>query len=411
MHGGVEIPDWERLDSEQVAFELLSPLDPQEFLGHTYRNRGRRFPARHQDRFAGLLTISEVESHLRTPHIFETTTVALYEPGRRKPEFADSAAKVYDRLSKGCTLQIGDFERALPDRHPLIRVFRSLEQLCQAPARGLTVFLSQAGGALVRHFDPYEIFTLQLQGHKRWEMFDFHPPSELDELDEDTEQAEPSEVFDVGPGDLLYTPKGQVHRVTPGEGLSFSAALVYDPPTWSRLIDVLAAAVADDERFWRSLPASDLETGFASHREALIAALEKLEAKDFADRIGAQRAAAIPGLPADHLDTALDVDSIKVDTRLRLRPGPRPVVQVDGEHVLLISAFDEPIRAPGRVQEALRYIVSSEASFMPCQLDESLSGSAKLAIVRKLARRGIVQIVHPDAARAKKRRPRSERDV
>ena len=378
---------------EQRARQLLSPVSPVKFLRDYYRRRGVRIPAGRPGQFDDLLTVEEVESHFRTPHFFETTTVALHAPGEAQPEIVSSASVVYDRLSKGATLQIGDFERALTDRHPLIQIFRVLEELCQAPARGVTVFLSQSRGSLTRHFDPYEIFTLQLVGTKRWEMHEFRPPSELDRDLNDAE--DPVETFHLSPGDLLYTPKGQVHRVLPGEGISLSVALVYDPPTWMKLLDHLASVVEDDERFWTALPPppGGSSAGFEARRQALIEALNQLDPRDFDERVQAERAASIPGLPANHLPSALAVSTIEIDSQVRRRSGPRPVVRVDGKSALLISAFDDPIRAPLEALAGLRFIAESTEAFTPADLGGQLSDSAKLAIVRKLTRRGIVQIV------------------
>jgi len=376
-------------EAMSAAGGLLAPLKPEAFLADAYRRRAVLAPGGAGDRFDRMLTLGEVESYLRVPAFYRSASVAMRRPGADEADFVGDPATVFERLSKGDALQIIGLNRVLPDRHPLIRAFRALEELCQAPGEGVSVFVAPPGAALPRHDDPFEIFTLQIVGRKTWRLYEAGAADDA---------AAPSQSIELGPGDLLYTPKGLVHHVLPSAEISLSAALVYAPMTWMRLLDALGAAVAGDPAFDEALPPTDIAGGFEARRDALAAALQAMDGAEFAARVTADRRAAIPGLPGDHLATSLRADDIDVGTVLRARPGPAPVVKDTSDGPMLVSAFDTPIRGPRSAAEAFRFIAGRSAPFRVADLPGGLSDASKTAIARKLARRGILQIVDGPAA-------------
>ncbi|MEM7211869.1 MAG: hypothetical protein AAF479_08255, partial [Pseudomonadota bacterium] len=148
-----------------------------------------------------------------------------------------------------------------------------------------------------------------------------------------------------------------------------------------------------DRRFWRSLPPDGLVDGIEHRRALLHAAIDAMDTEALANRIEATRQAGMPTAHAMHLEAAMDIDAIQPETLLRIRPGPVPKLVDQGGQTLLHSAHDTPIRIPQAGRDAVQFMLESTAPFAVGDVSMTLSDSSKLALARKLARRGLLLIV------------------
>jgi hypothetical protein len=113
--------------------------------------------------------------------------------------------------------------------------------------------------SVYRHFDPHDVFAFQIRGKKVWR---FHKPLKgyskfvtkqplVDVRNERTDLEFDCEIT-LGPGDLMYFPRGAIHEVIADEGdeysFHFTLTLVYN--TWS---DLLLNAVHEVSKEWLSL--------------------------------------------------------------------------------------------------------------------------------------------------------------
>ncbi|MEM7212781.1 MAG: cupin domain-containing protein, partial [Pseudomonadota bacterium] len=254
-----------------LADRCLFPVGAARFLQEFYTDRCGVFRPGDDIDPDTLLSLEQIEMTLAASGAFETASVAMRVPGSAQPGFVRSMADVYDALSKGQGLQIARYDRLLAFDHPLSQMFRAFGVLCRAPCHGMTVFLSPPGAVLPAHNDPFEIFTLQVQGTKTWRIHGFAPPQTGTDVQIDVDA--PVEIHHLSRGDIFYVPKGIVHDVLPGdghsqEGFSLSVALIYRPPAWESLVQEIATDLAQDRRFWRSLPPDGLVDGI-EHRRAL----------------------------------------------------------------------------------------------------------------------------------------------
>lgn len=376
--------------SEMIAERFLHPVGPGRFLEDFYTERCGRFRVDPSVDLHALVSMRSLEDQLRTPGIFEALSVAMRTPGAETATFVDRIADVYEGLSKGNALQIAHFERALSASHPLAKLFRALGEMCRAPGFGMTVFLSPPGASLPVHNDPFEIFTLQIDGSKVWNIHDFATPGTPVSALATTNQ--PNERFELSAGDVFYTPKGVVHEVLPGDGHALSVALIYDPPSWLGLTSELTRQLSAERQFWRSLPAAGLAGGAEDLRRQMHQAIDTMDFESFERSVEAQRQIAIPGNPARHLETALNVERIDTDTDVMVRPGPAPFLFEQNGETLLYSTHDTPIRIPQSGLDAIRYMLGCTGPFKVADVSATLSDGSKRALVRRLARRGLVQI-------------------
>jgi 50S ribosomal protein L16 3-hydroxylase len=95
-----------------------------------------------------------------------------------------------------------------------------------------------AGASCGAHFDQYDVFLLQHQGNKRWQLDDGgHTESELDHNQEIRllKGFNPTQTYDLAPGDVLYLPPGIGHFGI-CDGLSMTLSIGIRNPTPAELL-------------------------------------------------------------------------------------------------------------------------------------------------------------------------------
>ncbi len=122
--------------------------------------------------------------------------------------FADKIEALH---ANGYTARLPDIRSTHPD---LERFVRALESLFHKPVRPM-VFWSRDDAAAPVHHDSFDLIIIQLKGRKRW--FISGDPSNLpntwENIPSAPEQLHNPVQLEVGPGDLLYLPRGVTHRV------------------------------------------------------------------------------------------------------------------------------------------------------------------------------------------------------
>ncbi len=91
---------------------------------------------------------------------------------------------------------------------------RGLEFVLHAPAKA-EVFWSRGEGKAPVHHDDFDIIVIQLKGRKRWFIGSDAPdlPNAWTSVLRPNTVLGNHDVVEVGPGDLLYLPRGTPHRV------------------------------------------------------------------------------------------------------------------------------------------------------------------------------------------------------
>ncbi|MBT2748032.1 MULTISPECIES: cupin domain-containing protein [unclassified Lysobacter] len=119
----------------------------------------------------------------------------------------------------------------------------------------IMVSFAAPGGSVGAHVDQYDVFLLQAQGHRRWQIDaradapqDFRPDADLKLLRE----FDPSHDWVLGPGDMLYLPPGVPHHgVAQDACLTFSIGM--RAPSAAELmgdyIDTLAGEADESLRY------------------------------------------------------------------------------------------------------------------------------------------------------------------
>jgi 50S ribosomal protein L16 3-hydroxylase len=155
------------------------------------------------------------------------------------------------------------------------------------------VSFAAPGGSVGAHVDQYDVFLLQAQGHRRWQIDVSKDPSLAFRDDVELKllrEFHPSHDWILGPGDMLYLPPGVPHHgVAEDACLTFSIGM--RAPSAAELlgdfVDTLSAD-ADEALRYRDAdlaPAADPNEIDAAAMQRVLQALNALRMND-ADKLG-----------------------------------------------------------------------------------------------------------------------------
>jgi 50S ribosomal protein L16 3-hydroxylase len=121
------------------------------------------------------------------------------------------------------SLLVNDVEKHLPQLAWIIDRFRFIPEWC---VDDLMISYAPEGGSVGPHLDQYDVFILQAQGHRRWQLHNREVAADNVVVGTDMHiqkdfQAE--QEWLLAPGDMIYIPPGVSHYgVATDECLSFS---------------------------------------------------------------------------------------------------------------------------------------------------------------------------------------------
>ncbi len=207
-----------------------------------------------------LVTLRDVELLLFDGDRRDSILLAVGGPatppgGNDTPNHRCSAAEAVDEWAAGKTLIFNGIDAQLPAVHALARGLEG-ELKCRV---GCNLYLTPAHGhGLKTHYDPHDVFVLQLAGSKQWRVgasaADSPMPFQMHDKVFPPIAGEHSEIL-LKPGDVLYIPRGALHDAVAGDELSCHLTIGLHPKTY---LDAILAAVtfaADhDPQFRKYLP-------------------------------------------------------------------------------------------------------------------------------------------------------------
>lgn len=221
---------------------VLGALSPNQFLSDHWQHRPLlvrdALPAYRSpispDELAGLALDADVESRL----VLEHGNAGPWE--LRHGPFKDSDFLALPK--RDWTLLVQAVDLWVPEVKELLQRFNFLP-----PWRFDDVMVSYAvpGGSVGPHFDQYDVFLLQVEGERRWEIAELLdgeaqllPQTDLRIL----QHFEATHQWTLSPGDMLYLPPRVSHW-----GVALTECLTYSigfrSPTVSELLDDLAVEV------------------------------------------------------------------------------------------------------------------------------------------------------------------------
>ncbi|MEM9604295.1 MAG: cupin domain-containing protein [Pseudomonadota bacterium] len=190
------------------------------------------------DELAGLACEPEVPSRL----VIESRGERPWElrTGPLEPDTFDWLG------TEGWSLMVTDLDKLLPDFRDALTPFRFIPDW---RIDDLMASFAPPGGSVGPHFDAYDVFLIQLEGRRRWDIgpepeagYTLRADTDLKIID----QPQFTESFLLEPGDMLYLPPRYAHH-----GVALDPCI-----TWS--IGFRAPAIGELAAAWGDSVANDL---------------------------------------------------------------------------------------------------------------------------------------------------------
>ncbi|MGH8774118.1 MAG: cupin domain-containing protein, partial [Jiangellaceae bacterium] len=316
-------------------------------------------------------------------------------------EIADQVVdeQVLARYADGATLVLQGLHRLWP---PLIDFAGRLAGELVAPV-GVNAYLTPTGNrGFATHYDTHDVFVLQVDGRKRWRVYEPVLPDPLERqawdgrADEVGAAAESPPVHDVvlEPGDALYLPRGWLHTAEALGERSLHLTLAVRSTNRYAVVEALLALAADEPSLRAGFPFGlDLTdpTALAPELDATVDALRAWLARADPDAVATRlrrrewrgtRPAPIRPVAQAAAMADLDVDDVlAVRTGLRWRITPADEVRI------ALQLADRTITFPAVCEPALRSLLVGA----PVRVGDlpGLEPDDQLTVARRLLREAV----------------------
>lgn len=359
----------------------------------------RMFAGNDPDRYAGLLSIADLDAFLRTDAA-RTPRVSMADGARKgsaavpHEEYLEDGSDRVDlpRLlalhDDGASLVVSQFHEIHP---PLARFCRGLEKAFLHGVQA-NIYLTPPGAQGFRvHFDTHDVLVLQVSGRKAWRVWDAMPfaaPTRYTPwMNNVAPEGEPHELV-MAPGDALYLPRGVMHEAMVQEGTEPSLHItvgLLEPGLGEMLRNLLATLEAEEPALRAAMPTWRLAEpdGVAVVEARLRAALDALTKPGLAERLAVAALDRVTqdrlSLPGRSLTTppAAATDRLRLSETMHHTLVPLP----EGGAALRWYGGVETLSA-----EELDWLQALEDGATAADL-----GDGALAFCRRLARAGLLE--------------------
>lgn len=258
--------------------EILHPVTPAQFRAEYEGRQPLHVPAAEGsnkrallpwDAFNGLLNQSNVwtSERLQLMHQDAAVPPEQYCKLKRTPEgqvWRPAPAKVEVFLSAGTSILAND---VLTLHSPITRAGVALGEALAAEV-GASVFCSFKGGrAVATHYDVHEVFAVQTEGEKVWNLYEGrvidpvgYPPG-MTQTDFNKECGRLVSTITMRPGDVLYMPRGFYHDTVTPDQPSLHVSFTVMPLTGRSILSLLDGLALQDAAFRAWLPSADADGG------------------------------------------------------------------------------------------------------------------------------------------------------
>jgi len=311
---------------------------------------------------------------------------------RREGKTLDDAidpGKIYAHFRAGKTLIHGGLNLTRPNLRGLAASMTN--QL--AAKSEVVAFLTPAGQRGAVHSDPTDVYVVQLEGTKRWQIW---PTPQVrragDDKDSFPSLPEPDLDLSLQPGDVLYIPHGTPHRAAAEENVSLHLTVVAGPRMWAHhLLSAVQDILHNGPEFWDTPYLDDASPEeMVSKIEQLIGRLRTVDAAAELER-ARRDGRSFRGVRQDAFFQEMTAaDNIGADTKLVAVDGAATFHQVS-DGTAKVTILGNTVAMPEAAAAALR----SASTAGPFPAGEFLPGADSrraLPVARQLLRLGALRI-------------------
>lgn len=282
---------------------IISPVKTEQFFADSWEQRPLHIKRGNGKYFKDLFSTKELDTILRDDRVLfgknlDVTSYSVKE-GRltHNPAGRAHAAVVWDMYNNGCSL------RMLNPQTFSETVWKGCATLQEffSSMVGANVYLTPPGTqGFAPHYDDVEVFMLQLEGKKRWRLYE--PRTAQEKLPRfssgnfsQDEIGDPCMDVVMEAGDLIYMPRGTIHQGTcfPDSHSMHITISCHQLSSYGDLLEkmmpaALASAMEEDVDYRKGLPTDYLSymgvcnsDNEGKQRKAFMKKIEQLVGKLF----------------------------------------------------------------------------------------------------------------------------------
>ncbi len=394
--------------------ELLSPIDCDHFFRDHWERQALHVMHDDPQHYENVLTSRDVDKIIAftRPRFADSAAFlstasppATYVRGVLAGQptalpFDPGLADLRDAYDRGKSVVIMSMQHRWP---AVATLCRGLEVEFRCPVHA-NLYLTPAGSqGFAAHYDPHEVFALQLEGVKHWRLYDHVEPFPMAETVHMPEGSlgKPREVC-LRPGDLLYIPRGHVHDAYTKSHSSLHLTVGINIYRWAELLQsALACATRDDVRLRESIPGGALPDDRASLKARFRNLLASLAEGHHLDRLldqalhslGTQFFGELKMLPGSQFSPP---EAAPLSAETVLERSPLMICRViENQHGAAIEFPGNRVTGPRRIAAALRFVAAA-SRFAVRNLPDDLNLDSKLKLMRRLVHEGLITVVKND---------------
>ena len=388
---------------------LIQPIATDVFRSEYWERKPLVLKRNSQTYYSSLFSIADMDCVLSTAQIPSRNVRLIKEgDGISLEDFTKNSA-----LSPNATALDVLYEK---HRDGFTIVFQSLQQhsssvkhLCNSLTEELSaginvnVYLTPADcGGLPEHYDTHDVFVLQIEGSKIWQLY--KPNATLPYVTEqyDATRIDIGEVVEelvLNVGDLLYVPRGVPHQAIAESTTSMHLTIGISTITWgSAYLGAVEAIVRRNALFRNSLPpgfaAKDAQFETALSQSATLCDLLKGQldpsgiVKDASNEVWISMPIDLDG----HLIDLQAVSKISLTTIVFRRS--KSTYRLTSENSQINLEFNgKSVQFPSDLTPTIKFMAMA-GRFRIGELEGNLDNEEKLLIVKRLVTEGFLTIDH-----------------
>ncbi len=386
--------------------QLISPIKTEEFFSDYWETKPLILNDRPFHGYEGLISFKDVDyllSSLTCPFDFYSRTPWLRlinnKNELRVEDYLHSETRFLDMeklmggFKNGNTIVLDALHRRW---EPIQQLSYRLEELL-GHSVGVNMYLTPSNAqGFQAHYDPHDVFILQIEGEKLWKIYDQHVEFPIGTKDYPFAGPLNSSTYEVylKPGDFLYLPRGVVHEATTAKKSSLHLTIGIHVLTW---LDLIKEMALKNPRLRKALPRKSL---LSNSKERIklkdLQPLKKLcedEAilQDAMRSLQAKFSESRNSSFHRYLTLFPEIERVTEKTFFKRRKDGQWKISIEGEHVL-IHYKDICISAPIHLKPILKQM-QDVSQFSVQTLSGHLPQKDRLTLVRALLKNGLLDLV------------------
>jgi quercetin dioxygenase-like cupin family protein len=317
-----------------------------------------------------------------------TSRLEMRREGKTLDDAIDSG-RIYAHFRAGKTLIHGGLNLTRPNLRTLAR---SMTDRLAAKSE-VVAFLTPAGQRGAAHSDPTDVYVVQLEGTKRWQIWATPQVRRAgDDKDSFPSLPEPDLDLSLQPGDVLYIPHGTPHRAAAEESVSLHLTVVAGPRMWAHhLLSAVQDILHNGPEFWDTPYLDDASPEeMASKIEQLIGRLRTVDAAAELER-ARREGRSFRGVRQDVLFQEMAAaGSIDAETKLLAVDGAATFHEV-ADGTAKVTILGNTVAMPEAAAAALR-TASTAVPFPAGEFLPRADSRRALPVARQLLRLGALRI-------------------